>query len=263
MPSPFPGMDPFIEGQVWRDFHTELITSVRAALMPVVIPRYVVRVEEYVYLTFLGEQHGNRIGPDTFLAERGGPSIPTDRARATTSSVTLEPITLTLPRFQEETQVYLTIRDRESQDVVTVIEILSPTNKNSSNDGHRQYLEKRAKVIRSPAHLVEIDLLRGGERLPTVEALPPADFYAFISRKPRRPSVDVFTWSLRDVLPNLPVPLANDETDAVLNLQEALTVAYDRAYYSYSLNYTAPAEPPLNDDDNAWAREILQAALAP
>ena len=115
MPSPFPGMDPFIESQRWTSFHDRFIVSLGDALVPQVRPRYVVDVGERVYL---------------------------------------------------EREIFLTLRDRASNEVVTVIEVLSPSNKRPGSDGRKEYLEKRNQVLMSTAHLIELDLLRGGERLP-------------------------------------------------------------------------------------------------
>src|SRR5207244_2356124 len=103
-------------------------------------------------------------------------------------------------------------------------------------------LEKRDELLQSSSHLVELDLLRGGERLPTVEPLPAGDHYAFVSRAPARPKVAVYAWPLRHPLPAIPIPLAGGDPDAFLDLQAAFTSAYDRALYSYSLDYRRPVE---------------------
>jgi hypothetical protein len=168
---------------------------------------------------------------------------------------------LRLPALVEQRQAYLTLLYRETREVVTVIELLSPTNKGP--DGRGQYLEKREKVLRSPAHLVELDLLRGGARLPTVESLPPGDYYAFVSRAAQRPEVAVYAWPLPHPLPAIPIPLAGEDQDVLLNLQTAFATVYDRAAYAYSLDYHRPAEPPLSEREAAWARELVEATSRP
>src|SRR5438874_2737138 len=180
MPSPFPGMDPFIEGRLWRDFHTEFITGVRAALAPGVVPRYVVRIEERVYVERAPEEPEHFVVSDITVAEgkRDQPFGTGSAATATTAVAT--PLLRTLPVPERRREAFLTVRERESMAVITVIEVLSPTNKRPETDGRREYLRKREKVLLSPAHLVEIDLLRGGERLPTREPLPPGDYYALV-----------------------------------------------------------------------------------
>ena len=109
---------------------------------------------------------------------------------------------------ERKRQAFLTIRERETMTVVTVLEVLSLDNKRSGSDGRREYLRKREAVLESDVHLVELDLLRAGTRLPTVEPLPPGACYAYVSRADRRPQVEVYAWTLRQSLPTIPVPLA-------------------------------------------------------
>ncbi len=256
MPSPFPGMDPFIESQVWEDFHRHFIEDIFTALVPRVRPRYVVRVEERVYVEYAPNRR-EVIRPDVSVVE-GQPAEPLTAAKA--STVAAAPFVLTLPKPQEEREPFITIRSRESAEVVTIIEVLSPTNKNPKSDGHSEYLHKRGVILQSSTHLVELDLLRGGERLPTVEPLPPADYYAFVSRADRRPEVEAYPWTLRQPLPAIPVPLAWGDPDVVLDLQEIFNTVYDRAGYDYSLDYTRSIEPPLSDADAGWVQKILASA---
>jgi hypothetical protein len=179
-------MDPFIEGQAWSDFHLTMISETRAALIPLVRPRYIVRVEERVYLDEQAEEEIEFIEPDVFVAEEGAPT--SDRGGAATGvAVAPEPVIVSLPMPAQRKQRFLALRDRESLRLVTVIEILSPTNKRSGGDGRRQYLEKRKDLLQSAVNLVEIDLLRGGRRLPVVGRLPAGDYYVTVARAPRRP----------------------------------------------------------------------------
>jgi hypothetical protein len=162
-----------------------------------------------------------------------------------------------MPEQRRETRVVL--RDRETMDVVTVLETLSPANKRSGGDGRREYLRKREEILESRTHLVELDLLRGGERLPTVGPLPPGDYYAIVSRAERRPRAQLYGWTLRQQLPPIPVPLKQGDPDAILELQEVFTIVYDRARYDLSLDYTAGLAPPLDDAAAAWVGERLSA----
>jgi hypothetical protein len=223
MPSPFPGMDPFLEDQAWKDFHHEVISVIRESLTQRVVPRYVVRVDERVYVEHQPEERPGVIEPDV-------------------------------------REAFLTVRLRETMDVATVIEVLSPTNKRAGSDGRKEYLKKREEVLLSSAHLVELDLLRGGARLPTNEPLPPGDYYALICRRRRRPRAEVYAWPLRHPLPTIPVPLTGEDPDVALDLQEVFTTVYDRAAYQYSIDYAAVVEPPLPEADAAWARELLKNA---
>ena len=129
-------------------------------------------------------------------------------------------------------------------------------------DGRREYLEKRQAVLRSGTQLVELDLLRGGERLPTVEPLPAGDYYAFVSRVPHRPRVAAYAWTLRDPLPTIPVPLAGADPEVELDLQAVFNTVYDRTGYDYSLDYQRAAEPPLAESDVAWVQQVLASSGA-
>jgi hypothetical protein len=150
---------------------------------------------------------------------------------------------------------YLTIRERQSLRVVTVIELLSPTNKQGK--GRQEYLRKRTEILESRSHLVEIDLLRGGVRLPTTEPLPPGDCIAFVCRQERLPDADVYAWPLRRRLPPVPIPLGEGDADVLLDLQQAFTAVYDRAGYDLLLDYEADLKPALRPNDAEWVRQIV------
>lgn len=206
MPSPFPGMDPYVESQRWSDFHTRFVTQLSDVLVPRVRPRYIVEVEQYVYVARSTDDPEHVIEPDLGIVDRSTTvRIGSGGRRATATLV--RPKIRTLPMPKRRRQKFLTIRNRAGLDVVTVIEVLSPWNK-AAGDGRAEYLTKRANVLASFSHLVEIDLLRGGERLPTVEPLPRGDYFGFVVRRPQRPKVEVYVWKLRDAMPPIPVPLA-------------------------------------------------------
>ena len=255
MPSPFPGMDPFIESQRWSDFHAQYIVVCREMLVQQVRPKYVVDIERYVYLTREDtDEVVKTIAPDVIAVESGHGWR--EEASADSATATLEPVTHRIP-IPELGQAYLVIRTLGKDPVVTVIELLSPSNK-SPGTGMAEYLAKRANVLRSTSNLVEIDLLRGGERLPTEDPLQPGDYYAFVTRSHRMPEVDVYAWTVRDRLPRIPVPLADGDADASLDLQAAFTITYDRAGYDYSLRYGEDIQPALATRvDAEWLRSQL------
>ncbi|NLX99522.1 MAG: DUF4058 family protein [Rhodopirellula sp.] len=258
MSSPLPGMDPFLEIEEWEDFHTTYNTVIREALSPRVEPRYVVRVERRVYFEHAdGVDDGiGRADVALLLAENSG-SGATPREENVVATISATECLLPIPEEKRET--YLVIRARETWEVVTVLELLSPSNKHRGSDGRREYLQKREEVLRSQTHLVEIDLLRGGERLPTRTPLPSADYYAIVSRRYRRPRGEVYAWTLRDPLPTIPIPLRTEDPDVPLDLQAVFTTVYDRARYDLSLDYTKPLRPPLHEADVPWLRERLEA----
>ncbi len=254
MPSPFPGMDPFIEGQVWRDFHIRFIAATAEVLTPVLLPRYLVLAEETVYVEHQSSNGdaARVISPDVFVAEACGGS-----GGGAAAAVAAEPAILTLPMPVEYREAYLTIRRPDSMELVTAIEVLSPNNKRQGSVGQRKYPRKRDVVAESRTNLVELDLVRAGQRLPMVEPLPPGDYYAIVSREESRPKAEVYHWTLRDALPAVPVPLAAGDTDASLDLQQVFTTVYDRARYDFVLRYDLPVQPSLAETDAAWAQQVL------
>ncbi len=252
MPSLFPGMDPFIESQKWKGFHASFIPNIGAALTAVVRPRYVVDIEENVYLAREDGDLLRIIAPDLAIVQKTGWLETTDGAIA----VETEPALLTLPAIDPVVEPYLVIRSCGNDEVVAVIELLSPTNK-QSRDGRTEYLAKRNLVLHSDASLIEIDLLRAGKRLPTVETLPKGDYFAFVTRVEQRPKVEVYSWPLERRLPTIPIPLAEGDPDVMLDLQAVFDTTYDRAGYDYSLKYSKPVEPPLTERQKVWVAEML------
>jgi Protein of unknown function (DUF4058) len=257
VPSPFPGMDPFIESQIWEDFHHAMIEVVRESLIPHTRPRYVVRVEERVYVEHIPHSDSMFIRPGVTVLERAASEAPLESMGATATPTVVTPVIRHLPVPEQVREAFLTIRERETMEVVTVIAVLSPGNKRAGSDGRREYLRKREEVLLSATHLVELDLLRGGERLPTLEALPPGDYYAFVCREQRRFQAEVYAWPLHRPLPPVPVPLRGADPDVVLDLQAIFTTVYDRAGYDYSLDYRHTLMPPLSEADQVWAQQLL------
>lgn len=249
MPSPFPGMDPFIESQGWRGFHNSLIAEIRGFLVPQVRPRYVVDTEEDLVLAKEG-------GTPLRVVTRGDGWM--NQANGGVVLVA-EPKVVTLPMTEPIEIPYLVIRRRDNEETVTVIEVLSPTNK-SLRDGRHEYLAKRNSLLRSRAHLVELDLLRAGERLPTVEPHPAGDYFAFVSRTERRPKAEVYSWTLERPLPRIPIPLTDGDPDVWLDLQTVFTTTYERAGYDYSLKYERTLDPPLDADRSEWVARHLKPA---
>ncbi len=254
MPSPFPGMDPFIEARSWQDFHTGMIAEIRASLVPYLRPRYAVRIKERIYLEHETNERSRHIQPDLTIAQTSDLGV--ERVRGS-SAVAAEPINITLPAPEEVKQRYLTIQDMETLNVVTIIEVLSPANKRRCSYDRAMYQSKCDEALRSETNLVEIDLLRGGERIAAEPSLESADYCAIVSRAGSWPKAIAYPWSLRQHMPSIPIPLASGDDDVPLDIQAAFTTAYDRAGYDYSINYSRAVEPQLSDTDAGWVAEIL------
>lgn len=259
MQSPFPGMDPYIEGQEWEDFHATFNTVLRESLSPTVEPKYIVRVERRVYVEHpLDGGDGARWSDVAIMSMQ--PSAELSRAeplQATQSA--LLPVECVLPMPEERRETYLVIRKSDTKEVVTVIETLSPSNKRPNSDGLRQYLDKRREILDSQSHLIELDLLRGGLRLPMMSPLPTGDYYAIVSRRYTRPRAQVYAWTLRDRLPTIPIPLLRDDPDVSLDLQIVFSTVYERARYGLSLDYSAALHPRLSESDTTWAQQRIEA----
>ena len=163
-----------------------------------------------------------------------------------------------LPSVDRISEPFIEIRDTEYRDLITVIELLSPTNKNSGPD-REQYLSKRKLLLSGNVHFVEIDLLRGGTRMP-VEGLAQCDYAMMVSRSYERPKVGLWPMKLRERLPVIPVPLKPEDPDAVLDLQQLLHETFDAAGYADYI-YQGKPRPPLHPEDEAWA-QTARAAVA-
>lgn len=257
MPSPFPGMDPYLEHPaVWPDVHSRLIVALGDTLTPQLRPRYYVSVEERTYIMM------DRFGPPVFA---GRPDVAVVRPSPGTPPLPplggialVEPKTVQLPLPDEIRETYLEIREPVSGQVITVIEILSPTNKRAG-EGRRLYEEKRLRLLGTLTHLVEIDLLRDGEPMPIYNDGYQSDYRILVSRSHRRPSADLYAFSVRQPIPAFPLPLRRGEAEPVVDLNTLLHDLYDRAAYDLRLNYKADPTPPLAPPDDTWADELLHA----
>ncbi|MEX2175399.1 MAG: DUF4058 family protein [Pirellulaceae bacterium] len=257
MPSPFPGMDPFIEGQIWKDFHHELISEIRHKLVPALRPKYVPRVELRVYIE-RAEPPRRSIGPDVFVTAESPAALRWTSQGAPAATVA-EPFLVQLPDFEDVEEPYLAIYDSEDREVITIIEVLSPGNKRANSAGRRTYLQKREEILKSWANLVELDFLRGGDRMPTESPLPAGDYFALIRRSASRSQAEVYPWRLADPLPPIPMPLAPGDDDVVLALSAVFADLYDRAGYDAAVKYGRPVEPPLAPEQAQWAAEVLRS----
>ncbi len=251
MPSPFPGMNPYFEQAAhWQDFHTEFLSTLRRTLAPRVAPDYVVQLEEHVYIHDLPPESRRPIGRADLSVTRIG----AETAGGPTLGVLEAPAEVRLPAQDIERAPFLEVRDRRGRELVTVIELLSPSNKRPGED-REHYLAKRRELLRGPAHLVEIDLLRGWTPMPA-EGRPAGAYSVLVSRAERRPAADFWPIGLRDRLPVIPIPLRGPGEEARIDLQEVLHRAYDGPGYELFIYAGAP-EPSLSASDAEWARQYL------
>lgn len=209
-------------------------------------------VEDRVYL----EHSPDDDGPVYF---RPDASIHQSMVRESAAAA-VAPVTLTVPMPERVVEHFMEIRRLPGRDLVTVIEVLSPANKRANSDGRSEGLKKREQLQRTSINLVELDLLRGGMRLPTIPEPPPADYYALICRGNRRPQAECYAWMLRTPLSPIPIPLASPVPDAKLDIGAATKTVYERAGFEHALDYGATGlKPPLAAGDAAWAKECVGA----
>jgi hypothetical protein len=154
--------------------------------------------------------------------------------------------------------VSIEIRDTAHRQLVTAIEILSPTIKRG--DRRLEYFSKRRRILVSTAHLVEIDLLRQGQRVPKQQPLPAAQYFVFLSRADERPMNSVWPVALNQPLPTIPIPLLSGDPDTLLDLQQAFTAVYDLLGYDLALDYTQPPDIPLEGQAALLATTLLRDA---
>ena len=169
-----------------------------------------------------------------------------------------DPLVADLPMPEEIVERYLQVREAGSGEVVSVIEVLSPANKRPG-PGRRVYEAKRLNVLGSRTHLVEIDLIRGGEPLPMrLHRGTPGDYRILVSRAAHRPRANVYPFLLRDPIPDFPVPLLPGDSEPIVPLNDLLHELYDRAGYDLAVAYDQSSEPPLSPEDAAWSAQLVQ-----
>lgn len=256
MPSPFPGMNPYLEHpSVWHDFHEQFCVFCRIALLPALRPKYICQLEEHVYIHELSEDARRLMGHGDVTISKARTNRPVSGMATADIAVPVEG--QIFPQIDIEREMTLEIRDRQSRELVTVIELLSPSNKHRGKD-RDQFLGKRCELLESSANYVELDLLRGGPRLP-VENLPACDYYALMSRVEERPKVSIWPNRLRDRLPVISIPLHSSDADIALDLKAVLEAAYDSGGYEDHIYGLAP-EPSLSASDQEWADVLLKTS---
>ncbi len=231
----------------------------QAALNRRLRPQYHVRVEERVYISDENDPGRKAIIPDLKIVETGIPeSFPGSFPDAGVSVA--EPLILTTLIEDEIHEARLEVIDANQHTVVTVIELLSPTNKIAGSRGRASYEQKRREIMTSSSHFVEIDLLREGDHLHTRELLPEAEYFVHVSRKDRRPRGYVWPIRLPQRLPVIAIPLKSGDADVELDLQAILITAYERAAYDLQINYRSEPTPPLTKKASDWVNSLLTAA---
>jgi hypothetical protein len=255
-------MDPYIEDpELWSDFHGRLAEEISAELNQVLQPRYVARLTPRVTyeVVEIGQRHSVR--PDVGVWQ---PQPPFGDAAGGAAVITAAPVESVVPMELPLRLYTVEVRETAGLRLVTAIEVLSPVNKRPSHEAYHDYLRKRRELLRCDAHLIEIDLLRGGDRPPLEQPVPPAPYYVTLSRAGRRPYVEVWPVQLRERLPVLPVPLLEPDPDVPLDLGRAVAAVYERGAYVRLIDYRQPPPPPrLSEAEAVWVEDRLRGKRTP
>ena len=255
MPSPFPGMDPYLEGYLWPDVHNALASKIRQQLAPQLQPCFVARLEVYVVEDTFPESDVGIVYPDVEVMHVRAQPQPSAIPGPGSIAVTPAPVTLPVLQSVPVRMATVEIWDTAHNQLITCIEILSPVNKR--NPGLEKYRQKRRRLYQAGIHLLELDLLRRGQR-PFDQPRLPTVAYAIALTRSHSSTIDIWPLTLKDRLPTVPVPLLDPAPDAVLDLAGVLTAIYDEAFYGLSIDYTqAPPPPQLSEEDVSWVQSML------
>jgi hypothetical protein len=269
MPSPFPGMDPFLEiSPRWEAFHAWFMRKLAEQALPkarelgcwIDVERTVYQREPTGEIVLIGE-------PDQTVGEgisspAWSPSPPAPSAVALAEPKAIHEVVLDPATLERIKQDYLVVRElSQFPRVLAVVEVLSPANKSGSYV--RRYREKRRKFLTSRSHFMEIDFLRGGSNpsRKLFSELPATPYFIFVARKTAvGRNEEGFPLSLQDPLPVIGLPLGPPRPDLPLDLPAAFQAAYDLSVRPGSIRYAeeTPPPPPLSKADADWVNRLIQ-----
>jgi Protein of unknown function (DUF4058) len=268
MKSPFPGMDPFLEaGGRWEGFHGHLIEKIYDTLCDVLPKNYLAKTgkRSYVVLAEVEGRAEHSFLPDvTVTGPRGRRTAPGQQSTPATAVAEAEPVELRAFIEHDYEERFIDIFELEPERrLVTSIEVLSPSNKKRRSPGWKQYLRKRQALLLGKANLIEIDLLRSGDRMPMLDPWPTSPYTLLVAREERAPRCRVWPAFFDRPLPPIPVPLSRPDPDLTLALQPLIDAIYERGRYREDIDYARPLTPPLTAEQSAWLEQQLRPAEPP
>lgn len=262
MPSPFPGMDPYIEAcGLWEDFHKHLIEQMSWQLSAAAPERYVVRtgVRSYLVLVQSEGKKEHAFLPDVSVVtprsrkkggKRGGTAV-------AEPPVQNKPHVLRAFIEEEYREAFVEIYETGPEmRLVTSLEVLSPSNKRPNSEGWNLYLRKRQSLLLDRVNLVEIDLLRGGQRMPMLDPWPNSPYVLMVARARKTDACLVWEGHFQKPLPDIPVPLAKPDADLSLSLQTLLDAIYRHYRYEQSIDYGRELTLPMTPDEADWWQKV-------
>ena len=255
--SPFPGMDPYTEARhLWKGLRTQLIGELSThQLPPLLAPAYFVDAEPSLQVR--GEHSAY---PDLQIMTSRKPAQPGPAGLGLAVAEATAIITATPVEDEEEEESAIFIREAGTERLVAVVEILSYSNKTAGAEKRARYLLKRREVLAGGAHLVEVDLLRWGQRV--VTTLPDQPYHILVSRADEQPQGQVWSFGLADLIPDTPLPLIAPGEYVPLPLQAAYQVVYQARRFHQRLDYQSDPPPPLTTAQRVYIqRRLVEAGL--
>ena len=256
MKSPFPGMDPYLEGYLWPDVHNRMASIIAELVGAQIAPKYVARIELYTISDTSPEEDIGIMYPDVEVLKNiniaSEPPSPTYDSPSIISPPTIEipysaPIEVRIPKIE--------IRDKANNTLITAIEILSPVNKRKP--GLQPYREKRKNLHSVGVHFLEIDLLRRGIRPFQHPAMPSNDYIISLLRAKKKKTT-IWGFDVNDNLPTVPVPLKTPDPDAILDLGKVMQLLYSRGFYHLSIDYNKlPPKPAFPKAIRVWMQDLV------
>ncbi|MFO0967934.1 MAG: DUF4058 family protein [Gemmataceae bacterium] len=255
MASPFPGMDPYLEEPgIWEDLHTTLIVAIRADINPRLPKGYIAATDRHVWIEGARPRKRRKRSPDVYVVK--------DRKRPGGAAPALltAPRTISLPVVERKGKPYVKIVDTRERRVVTVLELLSPTNK-KAGEHYAEYVAKREEYLASGVNMVEINLLCGGQPPPLGELEgEELAYYILVCRAPDQPEAKVWPFTVRDPIPEFPIPLSSG-AEIAFKLKPCLDRAYEEARFGDEVDYARPPVPPFASGEAQWVREVARGAV--
>jgi hypothetical protein len=270
MPSPFPGMDPYLESPDWFPcLHDGLIFGILESLQTRLPEPYYAQSTQRVWL----ELSHRSVEPDVNViqpARRISPWQTANGGVAVADEIELaEPVVISVESIENDPfeEPFIEIRRRQGSDVrlVATIEVLSPANKTSGSPGREKYLTKQRETLAGQVHLIEVDLLRGGVHTTAVprdiaiERAGAFDYHVSVHRFDRPVDFLVYPIRLEDRLPGIAIPLLPGDPEVPLCLQAVFERAYNAGPYRRALSYGEESIiPPPRAEQLDWAQGRLK-----
>jgi hypothetical protein len=265
MPSPFPGMDPYLEHPaIFPDLHDRFATLLSIVINERLPAPYYAGLTSRVWV----ETTSRNVQPDVHLVVPPGewaPNSSTGTETAVLERVEVERVVIQVPQVEFREEAIEIFAEPGGERLVTHIEILSLSNKRPGSPGRKLYLQKQREILDSQVNLVELDLLRGGEHTIAVplselrQRTRPHEYCVCSHQFDHLGEFVVYPIPIAARLPAIPIPLLPGDPDVMVDLQAVLASCYETGRYERRLRYESNRlDPPLSEAQQAWADAVLK-----